>query len=154
MEEFYFEIGVRIPNSQIKNIISMGSISKEIESVDFKKSFSKPSESQSMSFKVVSNIEIPDFVFLRSMFELCLDVSVDDMSLIHITKDEYIEQIKTKSDSEYSDEIKKCIEKIKYYTKALKGKKIKSFDYKTFKKSGNNFIDQLKIAHKSPSAHL
>jgi len=154
MEEFYLKIGMRVPNSQIKKIISMGTILREIGPVDSKESFSKYSESQSMTFKVISNVEIPELSFLRSMLESCLGVSVDDMSLSTIGKEEYLEQTKIPAGSTHSDEILECIEKIKHYKKSLKGKKIKNFDYDLFKKSGKNFIEQLKIAHESPKTHL
>ena len=154
MEEYYFKIGVRIPKLQISRVVSMANVSQNIIDIDFKKSFSKYSESQPLIFKVVSNVEVPRFLFLRYMFELCLDVSVDDMSLISISKNEYINQFETSNDSNDSDEIKECIGKMKYYTKVLKGKNIKNFDYKSFKKSGKHFIEQLKIAHESPKTQL
>jgi len=155
MEKFYLQIGVRIPNVDLKENFTFNEVVETLFDPGFKSNFVKYSESTAFSFKIVSNVDIPNLSFLRFLLEKCLKVNIDDLSLVIIDKKTFLEEKNhNEDDNSHSDELTECISTVLSYQKKLKNKSIKNFDYKKFKDAGDIFIEQLIVANTSPKVQL
>ena len=155
MEKFYLQIGVRIPNCDLGKMLELNSVELEKSNPGFKSKFTKYSESTRYTFKVESNIPIPNLSFLRISFEKCLGVEIDDLSLSLLSHNTFLEKKELISDNASEiNEIDSCVKMVRIYQKKLKTINVKDFNFDDFKSNGDKFIELLEIAHRSPKTHL
>lgn len=155
MYGYYYEVGVRIPNDDLGKMLEFHSVTMDIINPGFKNKFTEYKKATAFKFKLKSNVLLINISFLRVLFEKCLNVDIDNLSFTLISYDIFLEKKNINVDSiEHSDDIKDCIDMIQSYQKKLKNIKIKGFDYELFKDGGDDFIEQLIVAHKSPKTDL